>query len=68
MLFENVRGVLEMTAHLGKALRRGSLAEPAHDGVDDAHLSQTVLGRKKLRGFVLAPWIDFWDELLLGVS
>ena len=37
--FQNFKGVLEMTAHLGKAVREGSRAEPAHEGVEYAHSS-----------------------------
>ena len=37
--FENCKGVLEMTAHLGKAVREGSRAEPAHEGVEYADRS-----------------------------
>ena len=31
-----------MTAHLGKALREGSRAEPAHEGVEYAHFPETT--------------------------
>ena len=40
--FENFKGALEMTARLGKALREGSWAEPAHEGVEYAHFSQNL--------------------------
>ena len=37
--FEHFKGILEMTARLGKAVREGSRAEPAHEGVEYAHFS-----------------------------
>ena len=38
IVLETVQGVLEITAHLRKALREGSRAEPAHEGVEYAHV------------------------------
>ena len=49
--FEKFKGPLNMTAHLGGALRRGSQAEPAHQMVEYAQFSKHILFRvgKKCR-------------------
>ena len=57
--FENVRGALEMTAHVGKGLRKGSRAEPGHWRVDYAHVSENHSFRVEKR-CRMHPRACFW--------